>query len=222
MKNIFNLFIVIICLFYNSLCSAQNESPSEFIPNGYVLFDEYSGDLNKDGLEDCILIIKNTKQENIIENRFGDNVDRNRRGLIVLFKNENGYELILKNLDCFSSENEDGGVYFPPELWINIKNENLKIHYGHGRYGYWEYIFRYDKSDFNLIGYESSENRGPIVNYKTSINFLTKKKQVLENENMNSQDEEEIFKETWDKIKIGNLIKLSEIQDFDEIDMTKY
>lgn len=222
MKKIFNLYIVIIFLFYNSLCNAQNESPSEFIPNGYVIFDEYSGDLNKDGLEDCILIIKNTKQENIIENRFGDNVDRNRRGIIVLFKNENGYELILKNLDCFSSENEDGGVYFPPELWIKIKNENLKIYYGHGRYGYWEYIFKYEKSDFNLIGYESSENRGPIVNYKTSINFLTKKKQVLENENMNSQDEEEIFKEIWDKIKIGHLIKLSEIQDFDEIDMTKY
>jgi hypothetical protein len=45
-----------------------------------------SGDVNKDGLEDCILIIKNTKEENIIDNRFGDVVDQNRRGIIVLLE----------------------------------------------------------------------------------------------------------------------------------------
>jgi hypothetical protein len=222
MKQIINFTILLSLLFNNSLGNAQTESTTGFIPNGYVLFEEYSADVNEDGLEDCILIIKNSKEENIIENRFGDVVDRNRRGIIVLLGTENGYESILKNLDCFSSENEDGGVYYPPELSIDIYNNILKIHYGHGRYGNWEYIFRYDESDFKLIGYESSENRGPIVNYKTSINFLTKKKQVLENENMNSQDKEEVFKETWEKIKIENLIKLSEIQDFDEIDMNKY
>ena len=222
MKQNINFLILLTLLLNNSLGNAQTESTTGFIPNGYVLFEEYSADVNEDGLEDCILIIKNSKEENIIENRFGDVVDRNRRGIIVLLGTENGYESILKNLDCFSSENEDGGVYYPPELSIDLHNNILKIHYGHGRYGNWEYIFRYDESDFKLIGYESSENRGPIVNYKTSINFLTKKKQVLENGNMNSQDKEEVFKETWEKIKIENLIKLSEIQDFDEIDMNKY
>ncbi|RKS42766.1 hypothetical protein BC962_3053 [Gillisia mitskevichiae] len=222
MNQNFNFLILLSFLFYNSPGNAQTESTAGFIPNGYVLLEEHSGDVNKDGLEDCILIIKNTKEENIVENRFGDIVDRNRRGIIVLLNTENGYEPILKNLDCFSSENEDGGVYYPPELSIEIHTNILKIHYAHGRYGNWEYIFRYGKSDYRLIGYESSENRGPIVNYKTSINFLTKKKQVLENENMNSQDEVGIFKETWEKIKIENLIKLSEIQDFDNIDMTKY
>ena len=212
--------IVLIFLFYKSPGITQTESTAEFIPNGYVLFDEYSGDLNKDGLEDCILIIKNTKEENIIKNRFGNKVDRNRRGLIVLFNNDNGYELILKNLDCFSSENEDGGVYFPPELWIDIKYDNLKIHYGHGRYGYWEYIFRYDKSDFNLIGFESSENLGPVVNYKTSINFLTQKKLISENTFENAEGEDEVFKETWHEIDIDDLIRLSEIEDFDELNMS--
>jgi len=36
------------------------------------------------------------------------------------------------------------------------------------------------------------------------------------------EDDPEIFKETWVKIKIANLIKLSEIQDFQNIDLTKY
>jgi len=214
--------LILVSVFNSTLVNAQNGSIEELMPNGFELFEEYGGDFNEDGLEDCILIIKDTKQENIITNRFGKKVDRNRRGLIVLLNMGDEYELILKNLDCFSSENEDGGVYYPPELSIETKNRILKIHYAHGRYGYWEYIFRYDASDFNLIGYESSDNYGPIVNYKISINFLSKKKQVLENLNRNTLDEEENFKETWENIEIEALIKLSKIQDFGELTMTSY
>ncbi|WP_223034364.1 hypothetical protein [Hanstruepera marina] len=203
-------------------CKAQDKEPSDFIPKGYAEFEKYFGDLNKDGLEDCVLIIKNTDTTNIVTNRFEKEVDRNRRGIVVLFKNEKGYELADKNYNCFSSENEDGGVYFPPELWIKIENEKLYIHYGHGRYGYWEFTFRYQNSNFELIGYDSSSNRGPITMTETSINFLIKRKLVKENTNENAEGGDEIFKETWNKIKIENLIKLSEIKDFDELDMYNY
>ncbi|EAZ79295.1 hypothetical protein [Algoriphagus machipongonensis] len=203
-------------------CKAQNNQPSNFIPKGYAEFEKYFGDLNKDGLEDCVLIIKKSDTANIVTNRFDKKVDRNRRGIVVLFKNEKGYELADKNYNCFSSENEDGGVYFPPELWIKIENEKLYIHYGHGRYGYWEYTFRYQNSNFELIGYDSSSNRGPITMTETSINFLTKRKLVKENTNENAEGGDEIFKETWNNIEIDNLIKLSEIKDFDELDMYNY
>lgn len=203
-------------------CKAQDKEPSDFIPKGYALFEKYFGYLNKDGLDDCVLIIKKTDTTNIVTNRFDKKVDRNRRGIVVLFKKEKGYELADKNYSCFSSENEDGGVYFPPELWIKIENEKLYIHYGHGRYGYWEYTFRYQNSNFELIGYDSSSNRGPVTNTETSINFLTKKKLIKENTNENTEGGDETFKETWNKIKIENLIKLSEIKDFDELDMYNY
>lgn len=203
-------------------CKAQNSQSSDFIPKGYTEFEKYSGDLNRDGLEDCVLIIKKTNSANVVMNRFDKKVDRNRRGIIVLFKNANGYELADKNLDCFSSENEDGGVYFAPELWIEIKDNKLYIHYGHGRYGYWEYTFRFQKSNFELIGYDSSSNRGPVTNRETSINFLTKKKLTKENTNENAEGGDEKFKETWNNIEIDNLIKLSEIKDFDELDMYNY
>ncbi|AUC15918.1 hypothetical protein BTO06_15900 [Tenacibaculum sp. SZ-18] len=203
-------------------CKAQDKEPSDFIPKGYALFEKYFGDLNKDGLDDCVLIIKKTDTTNIVTNRFDKKVDRNRRGIVVLFKKEKGYELADKNYSCFSSENEDGGVYFPPELWIKIENEKLYIHYGHGRYGYWEYTFRYQNSNFELIGYDSSSNRGPVTNTETSINFLTKKRLIKENSNENAEGGDETFKETWNKIKIENLIKLSEIKDFDELDMYNY
>ena len=203
-------------------CKAQDKEPSDFIPKGYAEFKKYSGDLNKDGLEDYVLIIKKTDSANVVMNRFDKKVDRNRRGIIVLFKNANGYELADKNLECFSSENEDGGVYFAPELWIEIKDNKLYIHYGHGRDGYWKYTFRFQKSNFELIGYDSSSNRGPVTNRETSINFLTKKKLTKENTNENAEGGDEIFKENWNDIEIDNLIKLSEIKDFDELDMYNY
>ncbi|WP_191859472.1 hypothetical protein [Hanstruepera ponticola] len=203
-------------------CKGQDKEPSDFIPEGYVEFEKYYGDLNKDGLKDCVLIIKKTDTTNIVTYRFDKKADRNRRGIVVLFKNEEGYQLADKNYNCFSSENEDGGVYFPPDLWIEIKNEKLCVHYGYGRYGYWEYTFRFQNSNFELIGYDSSSNRGPVANTVTSINFLTKKKLVKENTNENAEGGDETFKETWNTIEIENLIKLSEIKDFDELDMYNY
>ena len=215
---------IVICLALGIItCDAQNKNISDFLPEGSVLFKKYNGDLNKDGKEDCIIITKKTNKDNIVMNHYDEKVDRNRRGIIVLFKNEDGYELADKNYDCFSSENEDGGVYYPPELWIETERGNLIIHYAHGRYGAWRYTFRHNKNDFELIGYDRSDNRGPVTQRKTSINFITKRKQLKVNTNSNaSTDGEEIFKETWEKIELKKLITLSEIKDFDELDMSIY
>ena len=37
---------------------ADRQRITDFIPKGYKLFEKISGDLNKDGLEDCVLIIR--------------------------------------------------------------------------------------------------------------------------------------------------------------------
>ncbi|KAB1155931.1 hypothetical protein F7018_11520 [Tenacibaculum aiptasiae] len=220
MKKTLQILGFLLLIIFN--CKAQNNALTNFIPEGYTLFEKYFGDLNKDGIKDCVLIIKKTGTANIVTNRFNKKVDRNRRGIIVLFKKKKGYQLTDKNLNCFSSENEDGGVYFPPELWIEIKNNKLYIHYGHGRYGYWKYTFRFQNSNLELIGYDSSSNRGPITIKETSINFLTRKKLIKKNMNKSDNDGEENFKETWSKIEIENLIKLSEIKNFDELEMHDY
>ena len=180
--------------------------------------------MNNDGLVDYIFIIKGTDKNQIITDQYSRKLDRNRRGIIVLLSKNDKYELAVRNYDCFSSENEDGGVYFPPELWLEIKNGNLCVHYGHGRYGYWEYTFRFQNSDFELIGYDQGDHRGPYIEQETSINFLTKKKLIRENtyQPKNEDDIKEVFKETWSDITIESLLKLSEITDFDELDMSKY
>ena len=203
---------------------ADQQQITDFIPKGYKLFEKISGDLNKDGLDDCVLIIKATRKDGFERDYEGKLIDRNRRGIIILFTEKEGYKLASKNYNCFSSENEDGGNYFSPELGVIIKDSKLYLHYYHGRYGYWEYCFRYQNSDFMLIGYEASHDRGPVVLFKTSINFLTGVEYDDENINAynfndDSDDDseiDEVFKRTVVKLKKKPLMKLSEIEDFDE------
>ncbi|MCD9855831.1 hypothetical protein LUD75_13990 [Epilithonimonas sp. JDS] len=191
--------------------------PTDFVPKAYVVFDKIFGDLNKDGVEDCVLIIKGTDKSKFVNDEYQGVLDRNRRGIIVLFNKNGHYELATKNYDCFSSEHEEGGVYYAPELGFEIKKGNLYINYAHGRYGYWEYTFRYQNSDLELIGYDDSDNRGPVINSETSINYLTRTKIVNVNTNVNAESGEEVFKKSVSKISRTRLIKLSEIKNFDEL-----
>ena len=219
------IFIISLLIGTNAFAKVQAniaKSASEFVPNGFVIFEEINGDLNKDGLADKILIIKGTDKDKLVDDKYRGKLDRNRRGLIIAFKKKDHYEQVLVNLDCFSSENEDGGVYFPPELSISIKRGNLFISYAHGRYGYWIYNFRYQNSDFELIGFDRSENRGPLVERVVSINFLTKKILIKDNINLYEEGADEKFKESWKKFTIEKEIQLSEIADFDDLILDPY
>lgn len=194
------------------------KQPADFIPKGYVPFDTIYGDLNKDGVEDLVYIIKGTDKSKFVTDEYRGQLDRNRRGIIVLLNTKSGYELAVKNYNCFSSENEDGGVYYAPELDIEISKGKLYVHYAHGRYGYWRYTFRYQNNDLELIGYDASDHHGPIVLSDVSINYLTRQKIVNQNVNENTYDGDEIFEKTVSKIERKKLMKLSEIKDFDELD----
>ena len=203
--------------------SENKKYPSNLIPDGYIIFEKMCGDLNKDGLNDSILIIKGTNKEEIVHDEYRGELDRNRRGIMVFFSKNDQWELGVKNINCFSSENEDGGVYFAPELSFDISKGNLYIHYHHGRYGNWKYTFRFKKSDFELIGYDSSENFGPVTKSEISINYLTKRKLKRINTNLKLNTEEsgdEVFEETWEDIEQNQIIQLSEIEDFDELNLS--
>lgn len=197
----------------------------DFVPDGFVVFEKIYGDLNKDGIEDCVLIIKGTNQNRIITDEYRGELDKNRRGIIILFKKEDFYELVLKNDDCFSSENENGGVYYAPELSVGIENGNLYIDYAHGRYGYWGYTFRFQNSDFELIGYDAGYRSNFTSDWVTfdekSLNFLTKTKLIKEVIHV-AEDGKETHKETWEDITVNGLIRLSEINAFDKLAINLY
>ncbi|WP_444930607.1 hypothetical protein ACJJIF_02170 [Microbulbifer sp. SSSA002] len=185
-------------------------------PNGYIVTDKIYGDLNGDNKEDVVLLIKESHKGKLPDNKRITEVRSNRRGVIVAFRSQQKYETATKNLNCFSSESEDGGTYFPPDLDIRIEKGNLHFHYLHGRYGYWSYSFRNRDNDFELIGYEHSLHRGPTVISVTSINFLTQKKLLKENI---GEGHEERFKETWSSFTLDKRIRLSEIHSFDSLDI---
>lgn len=193
-----------------------------FLPEGFVFFHLLSGDLNADGQDDCVLIIKATDPNRFAEDEYLGRLDRNRRGILVLFNNNGSYELVVRNDTCFASENEEGGFYYAPELYPEIANGNLYLSFLHGRYGYWKYTFRYRQADFELIGYDISNSTGPVIENETSINFLTKKKQEKVNVNDTAESGEEVFKETWTDVHITKLIRLSEIKDFAALNISQY
>lgn len=189
---------------------------AELVPEGFSIFDKIYGDLNKDGISDTVFIVKEINPDNIVDDEYQGKLDRNRRGIIIFLSENNTWKLAIKNMDCFSSENEDGGVYFAPELGVNIRKGNLYVNYGHGRYGNWGYTFRMKNDDFELIGYDSSDNYGPRVDRETSINFLTSKKLVRTNTNEGGEGNgDEVFEEEWTTVEAKALLKLSKIGDFD-------
>jgi hypothetical protein len=213
------IFVASVTNAFGQVTSQTAKSPVKFVPPGYVVTEKIHGDLNKDGQADSVLIIKGTDKANFVKDESRGELDRNRRGIIIAFRNNDRYELALKNLNCFSSENEDGGVYFSPELGVFIEKGILRVHYFHGRYGFWAYKFRYQNSDFELIGYDSSQNRGPVTEQAVSINFMSNKMLIKENINAEAGGDEK-FKETWKKLVLSKLIKLRDISDFDSLDVT--
>lgn len=203
----------------------QEQNVTDFLPEGFVIFEKINGDLNKDGTNDCVLIIKGTDKNQIITDEYRGKLDRNRRGIIVLLNKNSHFESIVNNYDCFSSENEDGGVYFAPILSVEIKKGNLYLRYSHGRYGGWEYTFRLRNTDLELIGYDAAYRSNFMSDWPTfdeeSINFLSKKKLLKEVIKVDAKGKKTL-KETWKNISVNELIKLSEIQDFDELDLTVF
>jgi len=191
------------------------------LPKDYKFFDKIHGDLNGDDLDDDVLFVKETDKEKIVVNRFDEEVDRNRRGILIYLTSKDKTVLAIENLNCFSSENEDGGAYIQPELSIDIENGKLHVQYGHG-YINWKYTFRYQNSDFELIGFDLNETSASLVNRAISINYLTKKKLIRENVNQNAKGNgDEIFEDTWEDIDIKELYRLSEITDFDELNVDR-
>ncbi len=222
------IFIFFMVVTFPTLIWAENKSPEEirlkedssryksYIPRSYRLTEVITGDLNKNRKTDVVLIVKATDPAKWVNDEYQGKLDRNRRGIIVLV-NENGqYKKIIQNLSCFSSEYEDGGVYYAPELLLSVEQGLLNVHYAHGRYGYWRYRFQLKEHDLQLVGYDNSDNFGPYINSQTSINYLTQRKLVRENINKNRDDDIPKFKETWYKMNQAP-VYLSKIKDFDHL-----
>ena len=218
------------------------KDPLEFVPAGYEVYERFKGDLNKDGLDDHVLMVRNTDAENILDcktcyhkGEVSDReecmycrneelkLDRNPQGIIVAFKKGDHYELAMQNLSCFPVEPWQGGTYIPPEKPnVSIKRGNLFVEYGYRASGLMHvgksYNFRYQNSDFELIGYDYTEYCGGDIGYVNSINFLSKKRLMRGESGCPWLGEgKRALKEAWENFTLKKPIRLSEIPDFDNL-----
>jgi len=201
----------------------KGNSIDDFIPQNWQVIITEKGDLNKDNIDDAVVVIEDTNPENFIPNDgFGtDTLNINPRILLVLFKEKNGdYKLITKNKNGFiPSENEEDSPCLadPLEEGIEIEKGVLKI-----QLTYWlscgsyytstkKYTFRYQKEHFELIGFDSGEfSRASGEETKLSVNFSTKRMSVTNGGNMFEEDDDKP-KTTWSNIDIGKLYTLENI-----------
>ncbi|TDG36649.1 hypothetical protein EZJ43_07965 [Pedobacter changchengzhani] len=192
-----------------------------FIPKGWKMILETTGDLNKDGLADKVIVIENTDPKNVIANDgLGMNkLNINPRIVLVLFKTTaNLYQLGAKNSGFIPSENDAESSCLADPLMqeggISIEKGLLKISYQYWySCGSWyvtnkNYTFRFQNQKFELIGYdEDSFHRSSGEMSSTSINFSTHK--MSETNGGNEFNEEENKPKTrWTKIKSKDLLSL--------------
>ena len=194
------------------------------LPNQTALYDAIKGDLNKDGIEDVVVVTQETFKEKFMpfsdgcdestkDDKWCQIVNKNRRGVVILLSNGDKYEAIVTKRDIFESPNEDGGVYYPPELAIEIKNSELKFFYGHGRYRHWEYVFALDEKDFKLVRYFGSDNNGPVPEYIVQMDFINHRLDKSANLLYHGNEEYKRYEECIEKYK--SLNDVQEEEDYD-------
>ncbi|GHT43752.1 hypothetical protein AGMMS49965_18200 [Bacteroidia bacterium] len=191
----------------------KSKNPEDLVCSDDSIFEKTTGDLNKDGEDDCVILTKQREKSAFVPDEYYGELNTNRRGIVIAFKEGEEYNTVLAFPECFPAEHPEDAGYVAAE----IKKGNLLIHFGYGRYGWCRYTFRYRNSAFELIGYDKSSSNGPVEESIISINFLTKKKQELVNTDPEADSGGEVFEETWKDIELTNgIVKLTDIRDFDE------
>ena len=216
-----NAIIILLGMLFCAGLYGQEENPAGWL--GFALSDKtiaqtfVFGDLNNDNMDDCVIITKQTKKDAIIKNEdTGAIEDRNRRGLLIAFKDKGEYySRALELVGCFDSAYDD------LRMDIEIKDGNLIIHHDYGKYGMYQYTFRYRNNNFELIGFKHI-SKPVIVEKMVNIDFLTKTKQTLTNKNPNLYPDDPEYKgeefdfEETNIVIVGNLVRLADMTIFSE------
>lgn len=209
--------LVIPKVIYPSL-PQDGASAEAFVPKGWKLEKQQSGDLNKDGQDDLLLLLRMDDRKNILKNDgLGqDPFDTNPRILAVAFGNGKSFTLGLEN-HTLIARTEDPVMDDPvgESGGVAIERGTLKVSlYSFASAGSWSagsstFRFRLGKRGFELIGYDSSStqrNTGEVE--QVSINYLTGKVQIS-----TGTIEDDKLKDKWRKIPRKKLLLLEEIGD---------
>ena len=227
---ILSLFLISSIYIFGENFPQKAKTVNDFIPKGWKEILTTNGDLNKDKLEDTVIVIEKEDKKNIKKNNgFGpEELNLNPRILLVLFKQKDGtYILASKNDKGFikSEGNDDNPALMDTLDDIIIKNNVLKIvfNYFMSAGSWWTstdiYIFRFQNNVFELIGYESNAYmRNTGEEEGTSINFSTNKAKITTGGNI-FEEKENNPKNEWRYVKFEKKYILNEMTEstLDEI-----
>ena len=244
MKKNFFILSLILFIFYSFNLFALNfpkkaDKIEDFIPKGWKSIIIKKGDLNKDKIDDVVLIIEKNDPKNFkkIEDSSSSNpVNFNPRIILVLFKDKNSkYTLVAKNDKNFivspgyASEEGLESLDSPDyndnlSKAVTIKNNTLRI-FTLADYikaaTSTTYIFRYQNNRFELIGLDAQSILGDTEYVNTrnySINFSTKKLII---HNMSEKLESNVKKEekTEKNLNITEIYALDTMSETSGVDI---
>lgn len=199
------LFITLLALVAAIGSNAQElkstgNSASNLVPAGWETV-QATGDLNKDGLKDLVVIATPNYKEKMKKRDDGYVYNFNQPVLAVYWGVKGGGFKLFKQYGKVIPARENEFVSITPSLAIT-KNGTLEINLEYFiSAGSWtqptsSYTYRYQNGDFYLIGKDVAElerNTGKTV--ETSENYLTGKRCVTTG-NISSKK----TKDTWSKL----------------------
>ena len=211
---VLSLFLICSIYIFGEDFPTKAKTVNDFIPKGWKEILTTNGDLNKDKLEDTVIVIE---KDDVLG---PDYLNLNPRILLVLFKQKDGtYILASKNDKGFiqSENDEENPALMDTLTGISIKNNTLRINFDYflsaGSYSASQTIFtfRFQNNRFELIGLDNNSfmrNSGEQEEF--SINFSTNKMKTTSGRNM-FDEELSKPKETWENINIKKKYILDEM-----------
>jgi hypothetical protein len=186
-----------------------------FVPQGWRIDHLRSGDLNKDGKNDFLLVLIGDDPAKILALPPAalDYANTNPRMLAIAFANSfgTGFDLVLQDHTFIPQTLEI--VFDDPLQKDETIIQNGTLLFGFFRFGgsiaRSNFRFRYQQNKFALIGFESiNHNRSSGADLDKSVNYLTHKIEITEG-NMDS----DITTKTTKKLNNAPLLTLEKIDD---------
>ena len=180
------------------------DSAEGFVPPGWILVISDTGDLNKDGRPDLLLVLRQDDPANVVENEPGcpgvRELDTNPRILAVAFaQRKGGFALAFESHefiprydtptidDPFSyAEIADGAIQICLHYWANA--------------GSWytsdtKYIIRYRSGAFRLVGLEDyTTKRNTGETWHLRLDFVARKAELTLGNFSDDEDKEVTYR----------------------------
>ncbi len=172
-------------------CDAANSDPyARWVPAGWKLIRSVTGDLDRDGRADAVLVLEQADPANRRKNDGlgAPELNLNPRSLVVLLHTASGFRKVADVDQFLPSEHDDGSTCLDDPLQeggVGIARGLLRIdlHYwlSCGSYGvtHRTFSFRYDGGRFRLIGADVwAFMRSSGARSEISINYLSGREKV--------------------------------------------